>query len=332
MRVVAAPAEPLAISLADVEAAGVRLRGVVHRTPVATSQTLDDRLGAHLHLKCENLQRGGSFKVRGAYNRLVQLSDAERARGVVAYSSGNHAQGVALAGRLLGVPVTVAMPSDAPAVKRAATEGYGARIVTYDRSTERREDVAARLAAEGGAVVVPSYDAPAIMAGQGSVALELVEQVPDLDAVVVPLGGGGLLSGVATVIRARVPAARIIGVETEGADDWVQSLAAGHPVRIPPPTTIADGIRTESPGEHTFPVVRALVDDVVVVDDASVLATMRTLLLRTKLLVEPTGAVALAALLTGRVPDVAGRRVGVVLSGGNVDPAVVAAVMAGEGG
>lgn len=327
----AAAAEPLAIGMADVEAAGVRVRGVVHRTPVATSRTLDAAVGARLHLKCENLQRGGSFKIRGAYNRLAQLSDDERARGVVAYSSGNHAQGVALAGQLLGVPVTVAMPTDAPAVKRAATAGYGACIVTYDRSTERREEVAARLAAERGGVVVPSYDDPAIMAGQGTVALELVEQVPDLDTVVVPLGGGGLLSGVATVIRTQLPAARIIGVETEGADDWVQSLAAGRPVRIPPPATVADGIRTESPGQLTFPVVRALVDDVVIVDDASVLSTMRTLLLRTKLLVEPTGAVALAALLAGRVPHAAGRRVAVVLSGGNVDPAVVAAVLAGDG-
>ena len=316
------------IELADVEAAADRLRGVAHRTPVITSRTLDERVGAHLLLKAENLQRAGSFKFRGAYNRMAQIDPAERHRGVVAFSSGNHAQAVALAGALLAIPTTIVMPTDAPSSKRAATLAYGARVVDYDRDREDREEVAARVAAElSPAATVPPYDDPAVMAGQGTALLELVEDHGPPDLVLTPLGGGGLLSGTATVVRALAPAARVVGVETAGADDWVRSRAAGHPVTIAPPTTVADGIRTLSPGRLTWPVVSARVDDVVVVTDEDVLDAVRLVSARLRLVVEPTGAVALAALLSGQLRPPAGARVAVVLSGGNVDPAALGRIL-----
>ncbi|MGN6245042.1 MAG: pyridoxal-phosphate dependent enzyme [Motilibacteraceae bacterium] len=324
----------LPIGIDDVRAAAARLQGVANRTPLVTSRTLDERLGAQVVAKCENLQRTGSFKFRGAYNRLSLVPEEERHRGVLAFSSGNHAQGVALAARLLGIPATIVMPTDAPASKRAATEGYGAAVISYDRASEDREEVAARVADElQPAAVVPPYDDPAVMAGQGTAALELLEDGVTPDVVVVPLGGGGLMSGWATAVKALAPKARIVGVETEGADDWVLSRAAGERVSIPSPATVADGIRTPSPGRHAWPVVQSLVEDVVVVSDAAVLDAMRFVLTRMRLVVEPTGAVALAALLTCAVEKsvgpLDGRTVATIFCGGNVDPAQLAAVLTG---
>jgi len=316
----------LAIAFADVRQAAERLRGVANRTPVVTSRTVDALVGAQVFFKCENLQRGGAFKFRGAYNRLVALSPAERARGVVAFSSGNHAQGVALAAQALGIRAAVVMPTDAPALKLAATAGYGAEIVPYDRLTEDREAIARRLADERGATLVPPYDHPLIMAGQGTAALEFIEEIPALDWLLLPVGGGGLLSGCAVAATGLLPAIKVVGVETETSNDWEQSLAAGHAVRIEPPDTIADGMRTQQPGALTFPIVQRLVDRVMTVSDAEVKAAMRFLLLRMKLLVEPTGAVPVALLLSGRL-DVRGQRVGIILSGGNADPGLVAEIL-----
>lgn len=319
--------ETLPISFDDVAAAAARIAGRAHRTPVLTSRTLDEISGRRVFLKCENLQRGGSFKIRGATNKLTSLSDDERRRGVVAFSSGNHAQAVALASAALGVDAVIAMPTDAPASKVEATLGYGATIVRYDRMREDREEVARAIVERDGRSLVPPYDDPFVMAGQGTAALELLEEVPDLDAVVVPVGGGGLLAGTATVVRAVRPEGRVYGAEPAAADDTARSFAAGERVTIPPPDTIADGARPQSPGRHTFPVNRALVDEILLVDDSELVDAMRTLLTRSKLLVEPTGALALAAVLTGKVPAGAGR-VGVVLSGGNVDLDVLAALFA----
>jgi threonine dehydratase len=316
-----------AISFEDVQAAAERLRGVATRTPVATSRTVNSLVGAEVFFKCENLQRGGAFKFRGAYNRLKLLSPDERARGVVAFSSGNHAQGVALAARELGIAATVVMPTDAPALKLAATRGYGAEVVTYDRLHEDREAIANRLARERGLAVVPPYDHPAIMAGQGTAAMELLQEVPDLDWLLMPVGGGGLLSGCTIAATALRPGIKVVGVETETSDDWVQSLRAGHPVHIPPPETIADGIRTQQPGAFTFPIVQALGHSVLTVSDDEVKQAMRFMLLRLKLLVEPTGAVPVALLLSGRL-ELRAQRVGVILSGGNADPALLAEVLA----
>ena len=324
------------VTLDDVRDAAARIRGVANRTPVLRSRTLDRRVGAEVFLKCENFQRGGSFKFRGAYNRLSALTSEERARGVVAFSSGNHAQGVALAARELGVPATILMPTDAPAAKVAATRGYGAEVVRYDRRTQDREALGRELAEARGLTLVPPYDHPLIMAGQGTAALELLEDVGPLDLLLTPLGGGGLLSGSATAAKALAPDVRVIGVETATSDDWVQSLRAGERVRIPPPETIADGMRTQQPGALTFPVVRRLVADVLTVSDDEVVAAMRFLLLRLKLLVEPTGAVPLALLGSGRLGDPAassgqalsGKRIGVILSGGNVDADVLREVLA----
>ena len=320
------PTVELAISLGDVRRAADRLRGVANRTPVATSRTLDGMLGAQVFFKCENLQRGGAFKFRGAYNRVAALSPEERARGVVAFSSGNHAQGVALAARELGVPATVVMPSDAPALKLAATREYGAEVVTYDRLTQDREAIARQLAQERGLTLVPPYDHPLIMAGQGTAALELIEEVGPLDWLLAPVGGGGLLSGTVIAATGLLPDINVVGVETETSNDWVLSLAAGRPVRIAPPDTIADGMRTQQPGALTFPIVQKLAHGVTTVSDDEVKAAMRFLLLRMKLLVEPTGAVPVALLLSGRL-HVRGQRVGVILSGGNADPALVAEVL-----
>ncbi|MBV9171287.1 MAG: threo-3-hydroxy-L-aspartate ammonia-lyase [Chloroflexi bacterium] len=317
----------LAIALDDVRAAAARLKPVANRTPTVTSRTVNALVGAEVFFKCENLQRGGSFKFRGAYNRLSALSAEERKRGVVAFSSGNHAQGVALAARELRVPATVVMPTDAPALKVAATLGYGADVVRYDRLSEDREAIARALAEERGMTLVPPYDHPLIMAGQGTAALELVEEVGPLDWLLAPVGGGGLLSGCVTAARGLLPEVRVVGVETETSNDWVLSLAAGHPVRIPPPDTIADGMRTQQPGALTFPIVQRLAHSVTTVSDADVKQAMRLLLLRMKLLVEPTGAVPVALLLSGRL-DLRGQRVGVILSGGNADPALVAEITA----
>jgi threonine dehydratase len=311
------------IAFDDVRAARERLRGVANVTPVVTSRTLDAQSGRTVFLKCENLQRGGAFKFRGAYNTISQLPADARERGVLAFSSGNHAQGVALAASLLGSPAAICMPDDAPAVKVAATRGYGAEVIFYNRMSDDREAVARRVAEERGMTLVPPYDDLRIMAGAGTAALELIEEQPDLDAVLVPIGGGGLIAGSAIAIHGASPQTRILGVEPAGADDTLRSLRAGDRVSIAPPTTIADGLRVPKPGALTFPVVQRHVADIVVVSDAEILEALRFALLRLKLVIEPSGAVPLAALLAGRLPPGI-RRVGVIVSGGNIDPSLLA--------
>jgi threo-3-hydroxy-L-aspartate ammonia-lyase len=302
----------------DVEAAAGRLYGIAHRTPVATSRTLDERLSARLFLKCENLQRAGAFKFRGAYNAIAKLTPSERAHGILTYSSGNHAQAIALACRLLGARATIVMPDDAPAAKRRATEGYGARIVGYDPAREKREQIAERLRGEGEAVLVPPYDHADVIAGQGTAAKELIEEVGELDLLLVCCGGGGLLSGSALAARRLSPRCRVVGVEPELADDATRSFRSGTLQSVDNPPTIADGARTPSLGRLTFPLVRAHVDELVTVSDDDLIRAMRFVWERMKLVVEPTGVLGLAAALSGKV-DVAGRRAGVILSGGNVD-------------
>jgi len=302
----------------DVEAAARRIEGVAHRTPVATSRTLDARLSATAFLKCENFQRMGAFKFRGAYNALSRLSEAERRRGILSFSSGNHAQAVALASRLLGASATIVMPADAPAAKREATLGYGARIVSYDPATQNREEVARRLQAEANPVLIPPFDHADVIAGQGTAARELFQEVGPLDLLLVPCGGGGLLSGSALAAKHLSPGGRVVGVEPEAGDDATRSFKTGVLQTVHNPRTIADGARTPSLGTLTFPLVRQYVDDMVTVSDAEIVSAMRLLWERMKLVVEPTGALGLAAALAGRV-ETAGLRVGVILSGGNVD-------------
>lgn len=312
-----------AITFADIEQAAIHLHGVAHMTPVMTSRTLDALTGHSVFLKCEQFQRGGAFKFRGAYNAISRLSAHERKRGVIAFSSGNHAQGVALAARLAGVPAVICMPDDAPPVKLAATRDYGAEVVIYQRATTDREAFARTLAEQRGLSLIPPYDHPHIMAGQGTAAHELLAQVPELDALIMPVGGGGLISGCTIAAKAHNPTLRIFGVETEGADDVRRSLACGERVTIDPPTTIADGIRTTAPGQLTFPIIQHYVEQILVVPDTAVLKTMLFLLMRMKLVVEPTGAVGLAAVMTGLLPPTC-QRIGVIISGGNVDPALLA--------
>jgi threonine dehydratase len=308
----------LPVRYEDVEAAAGRLAGVARHTPTETSRQLDERCAAHLFLKCENLQRAGAFKFRGAMNALARLTPAERARGVLTYSSGNHAQALALAARLIGLAATVVMPLGAPLPKRRATEGYGARIVEYDPEATTRELVARELAERSGALLIPPYDHADVVAGQGTAARELIGDAGPLDLLLVPCGGGGLLSGSALAARRLSPGCRVIGVEPELADDATRSFRSGvlHSVRNPP--TIADGARTPCLGTITFPLVRALVDEMATVSEAAIARAMRFLWERVKLIVEPTGALGLAAVLSGAVA-VADRRVGVILSGGNVD-------------
>jgi threo-3-hydroxy-L-aspartate ammonia-lyase len=306
------------IDLDDVQAAARRLEGVSHRTPVFTSRTLDGLVGASAHLKAECFQRGGAFKFRGAYNKIASLPEHLRRRGVLAYSSGNHAQAVAIAASLLGTHATILMPEDAPTAKADATRGYGADVVTYDRWTESREEIGARLAEERGLALVKPYDDPLVMAGQGTTALELLADVKGLDALVAPVGGGGLIAGCSTVARALAPEMRIVGVEPEAGDDTARSFAAGERVQIDVPRTIADGLQTTAPGELTFSVNRERVDEIVTVSDDQIVDAMAFLFDRMKLVVEPSGAVGVAALLAGRI---SGARVGVVLSGGNVGAA-----------
>jgi threonine dehydratase len=317
------PAATFAATFADVRSAAERLRGVAHRTPVLTSRTLDALTGSTAFLKCENFQRMGAFKFRGAYNRIVQLDAAERRRGVVAYSSGNHAQGVALAARLRNVAATIVMPADAPFAKLAATRGYGAEIVTYERAMMDRVAIAQGIARERGATIVPPYDDPAIIAGAGTVALELIEDTGALDALLVPLGGGGLLAGCALAATALAAGIAVYGVEPAAGDDWRQSWERGEIVRIPVPQTIADGQQTQAPGNLTWPIVRSLCAGIVTVSDDEIRAAMKFAFERLKLVVEPSGACALAALLCARA-EVRAKRVGVTISGGNVDPGVFA--------
>jgi threonine dehydratase len=299
------------IGRADVEAAAERLRGVAHRTPVLTSRTLDGIAGSQVFLKAENLQRAGAFKFRGAYNAISALPDEQRSRGVAAFSSGNHAQAVALAASLLGVPAVILMPEDAAPTKLAATRGYGGEVVVYDRYTQDRDALGRSLAEERGLALVPPFDHEGVMAGQGTVALELLEDVPDLDVIVTPVGGGGLVSGCAVAAEG----GEVWGVEPEAADDGRQSLERDERVTIDVPRTIADGLQTTSIGEKPFEVMREKVAGIVTVSDAELVEAMRFLFERLKLVVEPSGAAAVAAVMTGKV---SGRRVGVVISGGNV--------------
>jgi threonine dehydratase len=310
----------------DVVAAAERIDGVARKTPVMTSAQLDARLSAKVFLKCESFQRVGAFKFRGAYNAISRIPPEDRARGVVAYSSGNHAQAVALACRLLGIRATIVMPINAAKVKRSATEGYGARIIAYDPATETREGVTREIQVDGAPTLIPPFDHPDIIAGQGTSAKELLEEVPDPDFLLVPCGGGGLLSGSSIAARALRPGCKVIGVEPEGGDDAARSFRSGRLERCERPDTIADGARTPSLGEITFPIIRRNVDDIVTVADRDIVVAMRFLWERMKLVVEPTGALGLAAALAGKV-DVSGRTVGVIVSGGNVDIAEAAALI-----
>ena len=312
------PANGLTID--DVRAAMRRLQDRIHRTPVITSQSWDDATGFQVFFKCESLQRAGSFKIRGALNKLSLLSAEERARGVVAFSSGNHAQGVALAARLVGTTAVICMPTDAPKLKLEATRGYGAEIVFYDRLEDDREALGRTIADESGRVLVPPFDDPAIMAGQGTTALELLQDVPSLDALVTPVGGGGLMAGCSTVARALFPGMHVFGVEPETGNDAFLSLKKGERVSIPPPSTIADGVRTTAPGALTFPILQRNLTDILLVSDDEILAALRYLVFRARIVVEPTGAVGAAAVLARKLPLPLGSRVGVVLSGGNIDP------------
>lgn len=319
------PVMPLPITLSDVQAAAQRIAPYVHRTPIFSSRTLNELAGCELYLKGEHLQRSGSFKLRGALNRLLALEPVVRQRGVVAFSSGNHAQGVALAARLLSIPATIVMPSDAPSVKLAATRGYGAEIVLYDRQREDREAIARRLSEERGATLVPPFDDPYIIAGQGTIALELVEQLPEAEIALIPVGGGGLIGGIATAWKALKPSLRIFGVEPAAADDARQSLRAGQIVRIAQPTTIADGVATQAVGKLTFPILSRLVEDIVTVEESEILRALSLIVSRTKQVVEPTGALTTAAALSGRLP-LRGKRVLSLLCGGNLDLALLAAL------
>ena len=306
----------------DVESAAKQIAGAAHKTPVATSRTINARTGAELFFKCENLQRAGAFKFRGAYNALSRLAADERRRGVVTFSSGNHAQAIALAGQVLDIPRVIVMPSDAPAVKRIATEGYGGEVVLYDRDKEDREAIGKRLAAERGLTLIPPYDHPHIIAGQGTAARELIEEVGALDYLFVPCGGGGLLSGSAIAAKAMAPGCKVIGVEPAAGDDATRSFRTKTLQTVNNPKTVADGARTPSLGSLTFPLVLQHVSDMATVDDPTLLKTMFYLWERLKLVVEPTGALGAAAALEGTTP-IRGVRVGVVLSGGNVDLAQV---------
>ena len=323
-RVPNAASVPLPFTISDVEAAADRLRAHVHHTPMFRSTILDAAIGATVRAKGEHLQRTGSFKIRGALNRMLQLTDEEKLRGVIALSSGNHAQGVALAGRITGVATTIVMPFDAPPGKKAATAAYGATIVEYDRYGSERNDLVNELAARTGAVMVPPFDDVHVAAGQGSCGLEVANDWPDIDVAVIPVGGGGLMSGMATALKARIPGIRIVGVEPEVGDDARQSLAAGRIVTIEQPRTVADGVATPAIGEVTFAVMSALVDEIVTVPEQEILDATRYLARYTKQLLEPTGALTTAALLQGCVSDVKGKNVLTMFCGGNANLAIFA--------
>jgi threo-3-hydroxy-L-aspartate ammonia-lyase len=314
---------------ADVEAAARRLQGHAHKTPVMTSRTVDEALQASVYFKCENLQRMGAFKFRGAFNALSRLDAGARARGVIAFSSGNHAQAVALAAGILGIEATIVMPQDAPPSKVRATRGYGGNVVTYDRYRENREAIAQRLAEERGAAVIPPYDHPDIIAGQGTAAAELIEQCGGLDCLFVPLGGGGLLGGSVLSAAALAPGCKVYGVEPQAGNDGQRSLREGFIVRIEVPKTIADGAQTQSLGRYTFEIIRRGVADIVTVTDAELVAGMRYLADRLKIVVEPTGCLSFAAVRRMGA-ELSGLRVGVILSGGNVDAARFAELVDGR--
>jgi threonine dehydratase len=308
--------EPVAVRFEDIAAAARRIAGHAHRTPVLRSRTADERVGAELFFKCENFQRVGAFKFRGAFNALSQFDAAQRRAGVVSFSSGNHAQAVALAARLLAIPATIVMPRDAPALKVSATRGYGAEIVLYDRYTEDREAIGRELARQRGLTLIPPYDHPHVIAGQGTAAFELFEETGPLDALFVCLGGGGLLSGSAIVARERAPACKIYGAEPAAGNDGSQSFRAGRIIRIDTPQTIADGAQNQSLGQLTFPIIQRLVDDIIEVSDAELVDSMRFFAERMKIIVEPTGCLSFAA---ARKTKPAGSRIGIIVSGGNID-------------
>lgn len=313
----------------DVRRAAERIKGLVHRTPVMSSRLFNAAAGAECFFKCENLQRSGAFKMRGAANFLLSLTPEERRRGVVTFSSGNHGQAVAIAAEQLGTAATIVMPEDAPKAKMEATRSHGARIITYDRQRENREEIGRRIGAETGASVVPPYDHPWTIAGQGTLALELLEDVPAIDAIVTPLGGGGLLSGVLIAGKGMKPDLNVFGVEPEVANDWALSLDRNERVEISIPPTIADGLRTQKPGDVTFPIVQRLADGVLLVSEDEMKAAIRFLLTRLKLVVEPSGAVAAAAALKRRIPGGL-KRMGIVISGGNIDLPLLAEICGGS--
>lgn len=310
---------PLAVTYADISSAADTLEGIAHRTPVMTSRQANEKTKAQLFFKCENFQRVGAFKFRGAYNAISRLSDDQRRRGIIAYSSGNHAQAVALAARLLGARASIVMPQDAPAIKVAATRGYGAEIIFYDRKTQRREEIAAALLHEQRLTLIPPFDHPHVMAGQGTVAKELIEESGPLDYLFTPVGGGGLLAGCAIAAKHLSPNCIVIGVEPETGTDAQQSLRSGKIVEIPVPDTIADGAQTQRIGQLVFPILQGYVKDIVSVNDEQLRAQMRFFAERMKMVVEPTGCLA-AAYVMNHAIDFAGKRVGIIVSGGNVDP------------
>jgi threonine dehydratase len=315
------------LQFSEIEKAAARIKGVAHRTPVLTSRTADDMARAQLFFKCENFQRSGAFKFRGAYNALSKFSDEQRRAGVVTFSSGNHAQAIALSARLLGMASAIIMPHDAPALKVAATKGYGAEVIVYDRYKEDREAIGRRMAEERGMTLIPPYDHPDVICGQGTCAMELIEDAGQLDVLLVCVGGGGLLAGSALAASALSPYCRIIGVEPEAGNDAQQSLRVGTVVHIAVPDTIADGAMVTHIGEHNFEVIRRDVDDIVTVSDAQLVATMKFFAERMKMIVEPTGCLGAAAALHGVVP-LEGKRVGILISGGNVDLARFARLVA----
>jgi threonine dehydratase len=313
---------PLPVTYADVAAAAKRLEGAAHRTPVLTSATANEMTGAQIFFKPENLQRMGAFKFRGAYNAIAKLSAEQRKHGVLAFSSGNHAQAIALSARLAGIKAVIVMPSDAPPLKLAATRGYGAEVITYDRMKEDREALAKGIAEERGMAVIPPFNHPDVIAGQGTAAKELIEDAGPLHYLFVCLGGGGLTSGCAIAAHELAPNCKVIGVEPEAGNDVQQSFRKGEIVKIPVPVTIADGAQTQAPGDLTFAIIRALVSDVVTVSDAQLIEAMRFFVARMKIVVEPTGCLAAAAVFN-KLIDLEDKRVGVILSGGNVDPAAL---------
>ena len=314
------------LTLQLIRDAAARIGAHIHRTPVMTSSAFNEASGKQVFFKCENLQRAGAFKIRGATNRILSLTDEEKRRGVVAFSSGNHAQAVALAGREAGVRAVVAMPTDAPKAKVAGTRGYGAEIVFYDRQKEDREAVARQISERDGLVMVPPYDDYLVMAGQGTCALELLEEVPDLDCLLAPCSGGGLFAGASIVAKTINPRIRCFAVEPESGDDTRRSLVQGERVTIPPPPTIADGLRVQTPGRLTFPILQQNAEDVLTVADEEIIEALRFILFRMKLLVEPSGVAAAAAVLANKLP-VGTKRAGVILSGGNIDAELLAQLL-----
>jgi threonine dehydratase len=324
--------ETVQLQYSDIEQAAGRIAGAAHRTPVMTSRTADQMAGAQLFFKCENLQRMGAFKFRGAYNAIARFTDEQRRAGVLTYSSGNHAQAIALSASLVGIKSAIIMPHDAPALKVRATKGYGGEVIVYDRYKENREEIGRRLAQERGMTLIPPYDHPDVICGQGTAAKELIEETGQLDVLLVPLGGGGLLAGCALAATHLSPGCKIIGVEPEAGNDGQQSLRSGQVVDIGVPQTIADGAQTSHLGEHNFAVIRRLVDDIVTVSDAQLVETMKFFAERMKMVVEPTGCLAAAAALHGAYTaggePLAGKKVGILISGGNVDLARFAQLVA----